>query len=74
MVFAVFFGNPIANMLCVLQDFGPSRHDHEAAGTRDRVQDHGQGQGIHEGQEKGDSLALANPLNFEMAKLSQRYE
>ncbi len=40
-------------------DPGPAGHDHQAAGAGDRLQDHGQGEGLHEGQEEGESTERA---------------
>jgi hypothetical protein len=45
---------------------GTSRHDSEAARTRNWMQNHGPGAGLHEGQEKGKFTVLFQTLTVDV--------
>jgi len=45
---------------------GTSRHDSEAARTRNWMQNHGPGAGLYEGQEKGKSTVLFQTLTVDV--------
>lgn len=45
---------------------GTSRHDSEAARTRNWMQNHGPGEGLYEGQEKGKFTALFQTLTVDV--------